>query len=122
MTLRTLDRALGILLALGGVGHALGSWRAYHDQPMSLLWALSATLAIFLLAALNLLRASRSHDAALAWISFFGCLAWIGFVLWFGSLIGNLFDFRPLVNFLVSAALAAFSFRSAWRAAQPRPA
>lgn len=113
MTLRTFDRAFGVLLALGGLGHALGSWRVYRAEPMSLLWALSASFAVFLLAAINILRASRHRDRALAWISFAGCLAWIGFVLWFGALIGNVFDFRPLVNFIVTAALAGFSLRSA---------
>lgn len=80
---------------------------------MSLIWALSASFAIFLLAAVNLLRACRKGDRALAWISFAGCLVWIGFAFWFGLLIGNLFDFRPAINLVVTAALAIFSLRSA---------
>ncbi len=121
MTIRTLDRAFGWLLALGGLGHGLGSFHAYRTQPMSLLWALSASLAVFLLAAVNVLRASRRHDRSLSWISFAGCLAWIGFVLWFGALIGNMLDFRPLANGIVTGALAAFSLRSALQPASRNP-
>jgi hypothetical protein len=111
--MKTLDRVFGWLMALGGVGHGLGSYRAYSHQPMSLLWALSASFAVFLLAAVNLARAGRKGDRTLAWISFGGCVVWIGFVLWFGLLIGNVFDFRPLVNAVIALVLAIFSLRSA---------
>jgi len=100
-------------MILGGVGHGMGSYKAYSDDPMALLWALSASFAVFLLAAMNLLRAGRKGDHALAWISFAGCLAQGGFALWFGLLIGNVFDFRPLGNLIIALALAVFSLRSA---------
>ena len=111
--MKALDRVFGCLLFLGGIGHGLGSYQAYRNQPMSLLWALSATFAVWLLAALNLLRAGRTADRALSWISFAGCIIWIAFVLWFGVLIGNFLDFRPLVNLIIALALAGFSLRSA---------
>lgn len=111
--MRTLDRVFGCLLILGGLGHAFGTYGAYSKQPTVLIWALSASFAIWLLAAVNLLRAARKGDRALSWISFAGCLVWIGFALWFGVLIGNMFDFRPLVNVIITAALAVFSLRSA---------
>lgn len=111
--MRTTDRVFGWLLALGGIGHGLGSYRAYSHEPMNLLWALCGSFAVFLLAAINLLRAARKHDVALSWISFCGCLVWILFVVWFGLLIGNMLDFRPLVNIVVTAVLAFFSLRSA---------
>lgn len=113
--MRMLDRAFGCLLMLGGVGHGIGSYKAYKDEPMSLLWALSASFAIWLLAAVNLLRAGRVRDHALSWISFAGCLAWIGLAAWFGMLIGNMLDFRPLGNLIITVVLAAFSLRSALR-------
>ncbi|MBV9155029.1 MAG: hypothetical protein JO097_02125 [Acidobacteriaceae bacterium] len=96
------------------MAHGLGSYEAYKNQPMNLLWALSASFAVCLLAAVNLLRAGRKADRALAWISFAGCLAWIGFVVWFGMLIGNVFDFRPLVHLILTLVLAVFSLRSAF--------
>jgi len=113
--MKTLDRVFGCLLFLSGIGHGLGSYRAYSKEPMVLIWALSGSLAVFLLAAVNLLRAGRTGDPALGWISFAGCLVWIGFALWFGQLIGNMWDFRPLVNSIITLALAVFSARSALR-------
>jgi hypothetical protein len=115
--MKILDRLFGCLLILGGIGHALGASKAYANQPVNLLWALSTSFSIFLLAAFNLLRVSRPNDRALAWISFVGCLVWIGFVVWFGVLIGNLFDFRVLVNFIVTLVLAIFSLRSVLKSA-----
>lgn len=117
--MKLLDRIFGGLLALGAIGHGLGSYAAYHGNPMALLWALSASFAVLLLAAVNLLRSSRPGDRGLASISFAGCLVWIGFVIWFGHLIGNFFDFRFLIHFIVTTVLAVFSLRSALQAAPP---
>jgi hypothetical protein len=98
-------------MILGGIGHGIGSYNTYRNERMNLLWALCASFAVFLLAALNLLRTRRAGDLTLAWISFAGCITWAGFVLWFGLLIGNLFDFRVLINLVITLALAAFSLR-----------
>jgi hypothetical protein len=57
---------------LGGIDHGLGSYQPYKNQPMNL-WALSASFATILLAAINLLRTGRTGDRILAWISFAGC-------------------------------------------------
>ena len=114
--MKALDRLFGCLMFLGGVGHGLGSYQAYKNQPSLLLWALSASFAIWLLAAINLLRAGRKGDHPLAWISLAGCLLWTIFVLWFGQLIGNFLDFRVIVNLIIALALAGFSLRSAVRA------
>lgn len=116
--MKVVDRVFGCLLAIGGVLHGFGSWAVYHGQPMSLLWALSASFAVLLLAAVNLLRAGRRRDHALGWISFAGCLVWIGFTLWFGKLIGNILDFRPLINLVLTAVLAIFSLRTALQTAR----
>jgi hypothetical protein len=111
--MRALDRVFGCLLALGGVGHGVGSYHAYKDQPMTLLWSLSASLAVWMIAAVNLLRSGRNGDRALAWICFGGSVAWLGFALWFGVLIGNILDARALINAILTAALAIFSLRTA---------
>ena len=115
--MKAIDRTFGFLLAIGGILHGFGSWAAYHGQPMALLWALSASFAVLLLAAVNLLRAGRTGDRALAWVSFAGCLVWIGFAVCFGILIGNVFDFRPLIHLVLIVVLAGFSVRSAVRPA-----
>ena len=115
--MKAIDRTFGCLLAIGGILHGFGSWAAYRDQPMALLWALSASFAVLLLAAVNLLRAARPGDRALGWVSFAGCLVWIGFVVCFGILIGNVLDFRPLIHLILTAVLAAFSVRTALRPA-----
>lgn len=111
--MKLIDRAFGCLMVLGGIGHGFGAHNAYRNDAMAMLWALSASFAVILLAAVNLLRAGRKGDRSLAWISFAGCVVWIGFVVWFGRLIGNMFDFRPLVNLIITLALAIFSLRSA---------
>jgi len=110
--MRVVDRVFGWLMMLGAFGHGMGSWQAYRNDHMALLWALSASFAGLLLAAINLLRAERTSDRPLAWICFAGCVIWIGFVIVFGVLIGNVFDFRPLVNFVITAGLALFSLRT----------
>lgn len=111
--MRALDRVFGGLLFLGGIGHSLGSYKAYRGDHMVLLWAWSASLAVFLLAAVNLLRAGRNADRSLAWISFVACVVWIGFAIWFGRLIGNVFSPRPLGNAVITLLLAIFSLRTA---------
>lgn len=114
--MKVIDRIFGCLMFLGGIGHGVGSYMAYKNDHMTLLWAWSASLVGFLLAALNLLRAGRESDRPLAWISLAGCLVWIGFVVWFGQLLGNPLDFRPLGNLIITVVLAGFSVRSLLRA------
>jgi len=115
--MNAVDRIFGFLLVLGALLHGLGSYHIYHDQPMTMLWAWSGSFAMLLLAAMNLMRVSRPGDRGLAWVSLAGCLVWAAFSAGFGRLIGNLLDFRPLVNLVLSLVLAGFSLRSALRAA-----
>jgi hypothetical protein len=114
--MKVLDRGFGGLLFLAGIGHSLGSYMAYRGDHMILLWAWSASLAIFLLAAVNLLRAARTEDRSLAWISFAACLIWVGFAIWFGRLVGNVLDPRALGNAVITLVLAIFSLRTALHA------
>jgi hypothetical protein len=109
MRLITLDRALGGLLIIGSLLHGLGSVQAYAGQPTTLVWALSATLAGLLLAAINLVRANRRHDRTLAWICVAGCLAWVAQAFAFGVSIGSPLDPRVLIHAGNAAALAAFA-------------
>lgn len=111
--MKTFDRVLGWLLFLGGIGHGLGSLKAYGHSPELLLWAECTTLAGWFLAALNLLRAGRPTDRSLAWVSFAGCLGWAVFAVAFGRLIENMLDFRALINLILALVLAGFSLRTA---------
>lgn len=113
--MRAIDRVFGVLLGIGAILHGIGTWGAFHAQPVSLLWAWSASFAVLLLAAINLLRTARPGDAALAWICLAGCVTWIGFCLCLGALIHNLLDFRPLIHIILAAVLAVFSARAAMR-------
>jgi len=114
--MKLIDRVFGCLMFLGGIGHGFGSYMAYKNDHITLLWAWSTSFAVFLLAMVNLLRAGRDGDRPLAWISLAGCLVWTGFVVWFAELLGNPLDFRPLINLIIAVALAGFSTRSLLRA------
>ena len=110
--LKILDRILGCLLILGGVGHTLGSFAFYKSDPMMLLWSLCASLFIFLFGALSLVRAGRPADHTLAWICLVAGLCWIAASVRFGVLIGNLFDVRVIIFGVITLALCAMSART----------
>jgi hypothetical protein len=109
---KILDRVLGWILILGGVGHTFGSLQFYKNDQMALLWSLSASLFIFLLGTLNLVRAARPGDTTLAWICLIAGLCHIASTLRFGVLIGNFLDFRVVLFILVTLGLCAMSVRN----------
>lgn len=119
--MKTLDRILACILGLGAIGHGLGSCLGYKHEPLTMLWALCASILGLLLCAINLLRSGRPTDRPLAWICCIGTLAMAASAFAFGFLIGNVFDPRALGNGGTALALAAFSLRSATRSA-PLPA
>ena len=110
--MKVLDRVLGCVLILGGIGHTFGSLQFYKHDQLTLLWSLSFSLFIFLLGALNLVRAGRPEDTTLAWICLVAGLCHIAATWRFGVLIGNLFDFRVLLFTLVTLGLYAMSVRT----------
>jgi hypothetical protein len=110
--MKTLDRVLGCILILGGVGHTFGSLQFYKHDQLTLLWSLSFSLFIFLLGALNLVRAGRPNDTTVAWICLVAGLCHIVATLRFGVLISNLFDFRVVLFILVTVGLCAMSVRT----------
>jgi hypothetical protein len=111
-----LDRTFAWLLVVGGLLHAGGSWRLFHNDPSQLLWALSGSLAALLVAALNLLRVGRPNDRPLAWVSFCASLAWFAVAMGFGAVIGNFADPRVVIHAVNAAALAGLSLRTLTRA------
>ena len=110
--MKILDRILSCLLLLGGIGHTIGSLHFYKSDQMTLLWSLCASLFVFLFAAVNLIRAGRPHDTALAWVCLVAGLGWIAASLRFGVLIGDLLDFRPLIFGVITLGLCAFCIRT----------
>lgn len=106
------DRVFGYLLILGALGHTIGTivWL----QPMSQLfiWSLGAALAAFVLGALNVLRAKRPGDRAVAAIAVVGTFAWMLVALAFGISINRVLDPRPLSHIIISLVLVLFGIRS----------
>lgn len=107
------DRICSWILVLGGLLHGVGSYLGYSKEPMTLLWALSASQLCLVVAAINLLRVERPADRPLAWICLVSSGAWAVTALIFGVLIGNAFDVRAMIHCLTAVALAVFSLRTA---------
>ena len=111
--LRNLDRTLAVLLSLGAIGHTFGSIAAFHDHPVTLLWALCTSALIVLISAINLLRTWRPGDRLLACLAAMATLCWLVVSVVFGVIVNNLFDFRVVVFVIVSVGLIIFSVRDA---------
>lgn len=107
------DRIVGWLFAIGGVLHAVGSYAAYPFFSQTLLWAWCASIAVFMIAGINLLRVGRPGDRSLARLALGGSLAWVVAALAFGVTIGNLADPRALINAAEALILAGFSIAPA---------
>ncbi len=107
-------------MIVGALLHCMGSYAVYKTNPMALLWADSGGIAELLLAALNLMRVNRPNDRTLAWVCAAGCLAWLGVVLTFGRLIGNILDPRVLIQSTITLVLLLLSLRAAIAASAPR--
>lgn len=118
MASRIVDRVFGVALVIAALGHLFGSFAKYAVGSTELIWAVSASAFAILLAAINLLRAGRPGDRALAWICLIGCIAWIVLALAFNLSIGNIFDPRGLTHAIVTAVLAFFSLRTLTAAAR----
>ena len=107
-----LDRFFGGLLALSAAGHTAGTLAFYQWPSEIFVWSLGASLAAFLLAAINLLRVNRPTDRPLAWICLTGSLSWLALVIAFGVVIGQLLDPRVLMHGVAASGLIAMSVRT----------
>jgi hypothetical protein len=111
--MKMLDRFFAGLLLFGAAGHTAGTLAFYTWPSEIFVWSLGASLAAFLLGAINLLRANRLNDPALARRTCaIGSLAWLGLAMAFGVVIGNIADPRVLIHAIAAAGLTAFSMRS----------
>jgi hypothetical protein len=108
--MRWIDRGLAVLLVLSGIAHAYGVSNFFHD-PQTLFWSLLATLLIFLIAAVNLLRTWRPADRALAGVCAAAAAVYFLATLRFGQIIGDMTDFRVILFGVLTLGLTAFSLR-----------
>jgi hypothetical protein len=106
-----LDRTLSILLILAGIVHGFDSLKFYRDE-LTLLWSVCATLFIILIGAINLLRASRPRDGALAWICLVSGAAWLAAALRFGSITERFVDVHMLLVLVITLGVCLFSIRT----------
>ena len=110
--MKLVDRIFGCLLLLGGVGHTAGTLIGYKDKPELMLWSLCASLFLFLLGILNLVRAGRHGDSTLGWITLVFNVCQIVSVIAFGRLIQNLADPRVIGFVVICLVLSWMSARS----------
>src|SRR4051812_3912103 len=109
---KTLDRTFCGLLALGTLGHLIGTFTRTEVGSGLFVWSLSGVLAAALLVAINLLRNARPKDKVLAQVALAGNLCWLGIVILFGQSLGNVLDPRVLFHAVAALGLAYFSFRT----------
>jgi hypothetical protein len=108
--MKRLEYVLIGLLALGGVGHLIGTLTGYPWGTEVFVWSLTAVCYVFLLVFLHVLRINRPHDQPVMVAATVGTVAWLILALWFGAAIGNILDVRALMHAGVSAALLATIF------------
>lgn len=120
--MKIVDRIFGCLLILGALGHTIGT--ILWTPPMSgiFIWSLGAALAAFILGALNLVRAGRPGDRAVASIATAGTFLWMLLAITFGISIHHVMDPRPLIHIIVSFVLVLFGIRTLTLAPENVPA
>ncbi len=109
------DRICIGFLALGTLGHLMGTFKFTEPGTGLFAWSMSGVLAAALLVALNVLRHRREKDKAVASLALAGGIGWIGVVLLFGQSVGNLADPRVLMHGLTALLLCGFSLRAVLR-------
>lgn len=108
-----IDRGASVLLAFFSAGHGIaGTLMASPLSEQITLWSFSGSVAAWLIAAMNWLRADRPGDQGLALWSMLGALSWIGLMVWLMQIAAMWADPRPWLFIVVCVVLAAFSLRS----------
>ena len=114
--MKRFDQAFGIFLLLGAAGQTAATFLLTPALSDSWVWSLGASLAGFLLGALNVMRAARPHDRTLAVIATVGTALWALIALAFGESIENLWDPRVVIDFVSSVVLVVFGLHTLLRA------
>jgi len=98
------------LLALGALGHLIGTFTGYPWGTEVFVWSLTAVGYVILIVFLQVLRIDRPHDQPVMIAATIATAVWLVLALAFGAAIGNVFDFRALMHAGVSAALLGMTF------------
>ena len=111
--LKAIDRSAAVLLAFFSAGHGIvGTLMSSPLTEQITLWSFSGSIAAWLIAAMNWLRADRPGDKGLALWSMLGALAWIGLMVWLMQIAAMWADPRPWLFIVVCTVLVGFSQRS----------
>lgn len=111
--LRVTDYAFSAALILFAAAHGfIGSPATYGWSSPQAVWSFSGTIAAWMIAAVNILRAGRPGDRSLAVVALAGAVAWIGLIVWLASLSGAFSDIRMVLHIGAGTGLAIFSVRS----------
>lgn len=114
--MKKLDYALSFALIVFAAGHGfLGTPASYGWNSPEAVWSFSASVAAWLIAALNILRVSRPGDRGLAAAALIGALAWIGLMLWLAPVAGMMGDIRIWLFVMTAGGLALFSAKGLLR-------
>lgn len=105
-SLRIAERVLLVLLALGALGHTIGTFALLELGTPLFVWSLAGALAVWLLVALHGLRTARPADRSVALVAVVGSLAWAIVALLFGASIGDVADPRALMHAVSALGLA----------------
>lgn len=92
--MRILEWTLIGLLALGAVGHLVGTFTGYVVGSEVFVWSLTGVAFVFLIVFLQALRVTRPHDHAVKIGATVATGVWLVLALTFGHAVGNIWDFR----------------------------
>jgi hypothetical protein len=106
------DRLFGWLQMLGACGHTAGTIVLVPFMSGLFVWSLGASIGMFLTAALNLLRAGRPGDRAVALMATAGSGGQLLLCLAFGKSIANFADPRVVGLSVIATALLCFGIRT----------
>ena len=118
--MKRLDYGLCALLALGGLGHLIGTFAGYAPGTEVFAWSLSGSAFAFTLVFLNVLRIRRPGDRVLALGAAVSTLVWAVIALLFGQAIGAVADPRVLMHVAAALGLVAMAVSSS-RSWKTRP-
>mgnify|MGYP001395020994 CR=1 FL=1 len=107
--LKFIDRTFGWLLVLASCGHTVGTLLWLPLMSGIFVWSMGSALAGVLLGVLNILRAGRPNDKAVAVITAIGTACWVLVALAFGKSIEHLLDPRVVGHVVIAGVLVIFS-------------
>lgn len=108
--MRKLEWGLIGVLALGGIGHLVGTFMGYPPGSEVFVWSMTAVFYVFAVVFLQVLRLRRPNDRFIRIGASAATTAWMVAAMAFGGAIGSLLDPRALLHAGASAALLITTF------------